>query len=107
MVKPVGGRGHTAPYETTHVRVPVPIKDKVEQLIEDYRKSILIGEASIDPDGSEQFEEQEAGSLPIDFNESLEIAKNILSLKKSSKVSLAKLLSKLYKVEVKPEDLSR
>jgi hypothetical protein len=107
MVKPVGGRGHTAPYETTHVRVPVPIKDKVEQLIEDYRKSILTGDASIDSDRSEQSEEQETGSLSIEFNESLEIAKHILSLKKSSKVSLAKLLSRLYKVEVKPEDLTR
>lgn len=107
MVKPVGGRGHTAPYETTHVRVPVPIKDKVEQLIENYRKSLLLGNTSTEADGSEQFEEQEAGSLSVSLDESLEIAKRILTLKKSSKVSLAKLLSELYKAEVKPEDLTR
>ncbi len=32
-----GGRGHPAPYETTHVRVPLPIKFLVDRLIENYR----------------------------------------------------------------------
>ena len=33
MPKPVGGRGRKNKYETTHVRVPKPIKDQVESLI--------------------------------------------------------------------------
>lgn len=43
MDKPVGGRGHKAPYETTQVRVPVPIKPQVEKLIAQYRAVILNG----------------------------------------------------------------
>lgn len=37
MEKPKGGRGKTAPYETTHVRVPIPVKSVVEKIIDDYR----------------------------------------------------------------------
>jgi hypothetical protein len=40
MSKPVGGRGHKAPYVTTHVRVPEPVKPDVERLIEDYRSGV-------------------------------------------------------------------
>jgi Mg2+ and Co2+ transporter CorA len=39
MVKPVGGRGVKAPYETTHVRVPIPIKPKVQAMIEAFREN--------------------------------------------------------------------
>jgi hypothetical protein len=41
MEKPVGGRGKKAPYQTITIRVPLPIKDKVEKLIEEYRLSLL------------------------------------------------------------------
>ena len=41
MIKPKGGRGQKAPYETAQVRVPVPIKPDVERLIEGYRASVL------------------------------------------------------------------
>jgi hypothetical protein len=95
MSKPVGGRGHVAPYETTHVRVPVPIKDKVERLIEEYRKSVLDGE---------QFETPKL--LFEDFQEPLEIARKIVKQKVSARHSLARLLSELYGVKIKPEDLS-
>ncbi len=37
MVKPVGGRGNKAPYESTHVRVPLPIKADVQALIDEFR----------------------------------------------------------------------
>ncbi len=32
MSKQIGGRGKKAPYESTHVRIPLPIKDRVEEL---------------------------------------------------------------------------
>jgi hypothetical protein len=35
-----GGAKHKAPYESTHVRVPVPIKQQVEALINEFRASI-------------------------------------------------------------------
>jgi hypothetical protein len=41
MDKPVGGRGKKAPYQTITIRVPLPIKDKVEKLIEEYRASLV------------------------------------------------------------------
>ena len=40
MDKPKGGRGKKAPYETTHMRVPLPLKAQIEKLIEDYRLSL-------------------------------------------------------------------
>lgn len=46
MVKPVGGRGKKAPYETVAVRVPVPLLETVSALIEQYRQSVL------DPDSA-------------------------------------------------------
>jgi hypothetical protein len=48
MVKPVGGRGHKAPYETMQMRVPVPIKPQVENLISRYRETILSGNEAIE-----------------------------------------------------------
>jgi hypothetical protein len=41
MEKPVGGRGKKAPYQTITIRVPLPIKDKVEKLIDEYHQSLL------------------------------------------------------------------
>ncbi|KAM3104927.1 hypothetical protein [Phormidesmis sp. 146-33] len=38
MAKPVGGRGNKAPYESTHVRVPIPIKSEVQALIDEFRE---------------------------------------------------------------------
>ena len=41
MVKPVGGRGKKAPYQTIQMRVPLPLKSKVEELVEQYRTEVL------------------------------------------------------------------
>ena len=40
-MKPKGGRGKTAPYKSTHLRVPEPIKDRIQAIIDDYRESLL------------------------------------------------------------------
>jgi hypothetical protein len=42
MNKPIGGRGKKAPYETTHVRIPVDLKSQVEKLVEGYRNNGLV-----------------------------------------------------------------
>jgi hypothetical protein len=55
MIKPKGGRGQKAPYETAQVRVPVPIKPDVERLIENYRASVLGDSDKISPDNSDEF----------------------------------------------------
>lgn len=43
MDKPKGGRGHNAPYLTTHLRVPIPVKDEVQAIIDRYRANLLAG----------------------------------------------------------------
>ena len=41
MTVPKGGRGKKAPYETTQMRVPVPIKDQVSDLIAKFRGEVF------------------------------------------------------------------
>lgn len=93
MVKPKGGRGLTAPYETTHVRVPVPIKDQVDKLVNDYREQLLGSQ-----NGCIQLDNQ-PHKLP-NLPEAIALAKQILKGKKSASVSVSKLLTALYGVDV-------
>lgn len=93
MVLPKGGRGHKAPYETCTVRVPVPIRDKVETVVEQYRLSVLKGEG---------------GSVRVvnpSFEQALDAARKIDRQKKSRRQSLRKLLQVLYDVEITDEML--
>ena len=94
MTKPMGGRGKRAPYETTHMRVPLPLKTQIEQLIEDYRLSILDG---IDRPSSEL--------IPLD--EALIIAQKLLRSKTAKNDTVAKLLTSIYKTDISKEDLSQ
>jgi hypothetical protein len=85
MSKPVGGRGIKAPYETTHVRVPVPIKPNVERFIEDFKNGV-----------------DNLTENPLtDIENALITAQTILKQKKSAKVSLEKLLTAIYNIDVK------
>lgn len=43
-MKPLGGRGKKAPYETMQMRVPVPLKLKLADLISEYREKVLLGD---------------------------------------------------------------
>lgn len=79
MVVWKGGRGVKAPYESTHVRVPVPIKHMVEDLIQAYK------------DG----EIDEKRELPP-IDEVLVTAREILKKRKSAKVSIESLLTSIY-----------
>jgi hypothetical protein len=80
MPRHTGGRGVKAPYETTHVRVPVPIKADVERLIARFH----------------QDEETEEDNPLTTLDEAVVTAKNILASKKSAKVSMSKLLTAIY-----------
>lgn len=79
-----GGRGHKAPYESTHVRVPLPIKDQVLELIEQYRVN---GELT--------------PSTDLSLDEAVKKATAILAQKKSAKLSMQKLLTSIYGIEVR------
>jgi hypothetical protein len=37
MSKPVGGRGHKAPYQTMTIRIPIDVKQQVEEIVERFR----------------------------------------------------------------------
>jgi hypothetical protein len=50
MVKPVGGRGLTAPYKTMVIRIPVDLQERVEEMVEKFRDDLEIGITSVDPD---------------------------------------------------------
>jgi hypothetical protein len=80
MANPVGGRGHKAPYATTHVRVPEPVKREVEWLIADYkadRPGLYVGRERL-----------------------IEICRDIMKQKKSARQSLNKLLTTLLDEEI-------
>jgi hypothetical protein len=50
MVKPVGGRGHTAPYKTMVVRIPVDLYERVEIMTEEFRDNLESGITRVAPD---------------------------------------------------------
>ena len=41
MSKPVGGRGHKAPYQTMTIRIPIDVKQQVEEIVERFRSGDL------------------------------------------------------------------
>ena len=41
MSKPVGGRGHKAPYQTMTIRIPIDVKQQVEEIVERFRDGDL------------------------------------------------------------------
>lgn len=83
-----GGRGKKAPYESTHVRVPLPIKHEVESLIEKFKNSEVTNE------------EKNIDSGFYDVEKAIDLARHILSSKKSAKVSMQKLLTSIYNVDI-------
>jgi hypothetical protein len=93
-IKPKGGRGHTAPYQTTHLRVPIAIKDQLQLVIDDYRKLVILNE--IDPIEGAVLNNVFWDKKMPSKEEAIEIAKEILKQKKSARQSLNKLLTALY-----------
>lgn len=91
MSKPIGGRGKKAPYLTTIMRVPMPIAEKVKSLIEGYRLSAINGQITQD-----DLRRIEPWHTPISKTEAIEKAREILTQKKSARISMQKLLQVLY-----------
>ena len=92
MNKPLGGRGKKAPYETTHLRIPVPIKTDIEKLIENYRLSVIDG-----------IETHDNGLMSV---EDAKLLTRKLIKSKTSKIdTLIKLLTSIYGVEISKDEL--
>jgi hypothetical protein len=90
--KSKGGRGHTAPYMTTHLRVPTAIKEQLQLVVDNYKELVLSGEVDVDPDQKIDLWETKISNK----DEAVEIARGILKGKKSAKESMTKLLTALY-----------
>lgn len=74
-----GGRGVKAPYESTHVRIPVPIKERVEELSKAYKDGRL-----------------EDSSQPPSLEDAIEASRRILKQRKSARISVESLLAAIY-----------
>jgi hypothetical protein len=92
MNKPLGGRGKKAPYETTHLRIPLPIKADIEKLIENYRLSVIDG-----------IESQDNGLMSVEDAKLL--TRKLIKAKTSKIDTLIKLLTSIYDVEITKDEL--
>jgi hypothetical protein len=127
MNKPIGGRGKKAPYETTHVRIPVDLKLQIEELIENFRnkgfvtlekdntqdnKNSLLNSDSFIQLMIEEFknndlfitqkvDENNSNKLSLTLEESIKLANDLIANNRNKKEVVNKLLTALYQVEVK------
>jgi hypothetical protein len=125
--KQIGGRGKKAPYETTHVRIPLDLKFQVELLVEDYRNNHykisennnqeFVNNLSLGADNFiklmiEKFRENNLFIIDnsdkisnskneVILEEAINIANKILANTRVKKEAISKLLTALYKIEVK------
>lgn len=125
--KQIGGRGKRAPYETTHVRIPVDLKPQVELLIEEFRNNGFAIDNQITNNPSinssefikqmiEEFKnnnliiiQESSGishdmvmdSLNLKLEESIKLANELLATRATKKDVASKLLTALFGVEVK------
>lgn len=96
--KPKGGRGHTAPYQTTHLRVPTAIKEQLQLVIDEYREQVISGQ--IDPSEGAALNNFLWDKKIPSKDKAIEMAKDILKGKKSARQSISKLLTGLYGEEI-------
>jgi hypothetical protein len=91
-----GGRGHVAPYETTHARIPVAIKSYVNFVSDSFKQSVEDG-----TDGNfvltlESTMENITMNKAVNENNIRQLALEVIKLKKqkkSTKVALDNLLT--------------
>jgi hypothetical protein len=91
-----GGRGHVAPYETTHARIPVAIKSYVNFVSDSFKQSVENG-----TDGNfvltlESTIENITMNKAVNENNIRQLALEVIKLKKqkkSTKVALDNLLT--------------
>jgi hypothetical protein len=98
-----GGRGKKAPYQSTHVRVPEPIKPAVEALIERFRL-LVVEEGLTTDDAASQVEAQPQADC-YSKEQIIEAARYGLRSKKGAWRSVEKMLTALFGEEVIISDL--
>lgn len=93
-----GGRGMKAPYETTHIRVPLPLKEALEKVINAYKESLDVDQALAVL--LQIHDEQTSEINPLTANDAVQLATQILGQKKSAKLSMSKLLTGIYSQDI-------
>ena len=127
MDKPIGGRGRKAPYETTHVRIPVDLKPQVELLIKEFRDNGCVAKDNIIENSltssndfmqkmiqefknNDMFIIQQSNEISHDIlmselnlklEECKKLANELLITRATKKEVVNKLLTALFKIEVK------
>ena len=99
-----GGRGHIAPYETTHARIPVPIKDYVRFVSDSFKQSVEDG-----TDGNfmlilDSTVEKISTQKDVNENKLKELARELVRLrnqKKNTKLALDNLVTAILGDEYK------
>jgi hypothetical protein len=94
MNKPIGGRGKKAPYQTRVLRIPEPIADAVQRLVDRYRDKAMAD--SISTNVQIQYEIPELRYSKLNYLEATQEMEKILKKKKGAKLSMQKLLQVLY-----------
>ena len=100
-----GGRGHVAPYETTHARIPVAIKPYIEFVSNSYKQSV-----EDQTDGSfaltlESTMENITMNKGVNENNIRQLALEVVKLKKqkkSTKIALDNLLTAILGEDYEP-----
>jgi hypothetical protein len=127
MEKPIGGRGKKAPYETTHVRIPVDLKPQVEKLVEEFRDNGCVSSSKTTQNSLtdsdkfiqnmlQEFENKNLfivqqcheisrddliNALQLNLEQTIELANNLLATRATKKEVVNKLLTSLFGIEVK------
>lgn len=97
-----GGRGKKAPYETTHIRIPRPLKPLIDKLISKYRELVEQGQATeglLDSLASSLDDQKPVNKLSdchLSKQEAIELAEKLYNQKKSKKETITKLLTSIY-----------
>ena len=100
-----GGRGHIAPYQTTHARIPIAIKPYIEFVSNSYKQSV-----EDQTDGSfaltlESTMENITMNKAVNENNIRQLALEVVKLKKqkkSTKIALDNLLTAILGEDYEP-----
>jgi len=91
-----GGRGHVAPYETTHARIPVAIKPYVTFVANSYKQAVEDGKDGTFILTLDATVENITTNKVVNENNTRQLALEVVKLrkqKKSTKVALDNLLT--------------
>jgi len=80
-----GGRGKKSPYETTVIRIPKPIEDRVNELITQFHDGMVGSKA----------DDYLAANVPS-LDVAIGLAKMVLQSKKSARLSLIRFIAEIY-----------